>query len=209
MLQFPYSLLGILNVEAKHFKFQDFTVLPFTASPLDAILNEIDRLFGFGFYYSAMTLSLTLPDVCSSLEIPITDFHERSRKISKRYIAWCKLYVEPNFGLFTAEDCWALRSGIVHNSLSFGHPSSRYDRVIFQPPQGFIVHEILNEGNGGSSEKSLTLNLERFCHLMIAAVQVWYGAKGTDAIVQLNLPDLVRSRPEGIAPHIVGSLVIT
>lgn len=185
---------------------QQFKMLAFTASELDPILNDIDRLFGVGFYYAAIHIALSVPDICSSLELGPD---ERGRfRIEGRYVAWCQTYLQPKFGIFTSEDCWALRGGVVHNGMLFGHPKAQYDRVVFQPPGLGDAHEVISDNNGGSQQIVLLLNVHRFCHLMIAAAQEWHANKGSDPTVRDNMRGLVRTRPEGFPPHFSGFSII-
>jgi hypothetical protein len=188
-------------------KFQDFRILPFTDSPLDPILNEIDRLYGFGFFFAAISISLSLPDICSSLEISMDDTQGRF-KTERRYIPWCETYLQHRFSTFNAVDCWALRGGVLHNGKLHGHPKAKYTRVIFLPPQSSFGHEISMANNGGSDDSALILDTKAFCHAMTAAVQEWYSAKKGELVVQENLLGLVRTRQQGLAPHIVGLPVI-
>lgn len=175
-------------------------------SPLQTILNDVENAFNAKLVYVAIQLSLLLPDICSSLETK-SDSRERF-KIEERYIRWCKKYFEPKFKMFTANDCWALRGGVVHNGMLFGHPKSRYDRVLFGLPSRTLIHEGIFENNGGIQEKALMLDSKVFCEKMILAAHEWIAAEAENEIVLKNLPNLVRLRQEGLSPHVVGIAVI-
>src|SRR5918993_4353284 len=75
-------------------------------SPLNYIMAEIRAALDAGLYYAAVSMTLSVPDICSALETNAG--HSRFGKIEPRYKAWCKQYMEPRFGSFDADDCWAL-----------------------------------------------------------------------------------------------------
>jgi hypothetical protein len=185
---------------------QTFPVLSFTGSELDPILNDIDRLFGVGFYYASIALSLSIPDICSSLETRPDD--ELRRKVEKRYKAWCETYLQHRFSTFTAKDCWALRGGVLHNGKLHGHTQLGYERVLFMPPHAGVCHEMVAKNNRAGPEHTLTLDLGRFLHHMVEAAKDWHAAKGNDPIVQENIGGLVRTRPEGYPGSVAGLPVI-
>lgn len=108
-------------------------------------------------------------------------------------------------------DVWALRGGVIHNGTLSKHPSMQYDRIYFSLPdeRGVTVNEYLSVNNGGIIESALQLDLVLFCDRMVMATREWFAAHRTDAIVSANLPDLVRFRPDGIFPHVVGLPVIS
>ncbi|MBH9537915.1 hypothetical protein [Novosphingopyxis sp. YJ-S2-01] len=185
--------------------FQDFQVLKFTDSALDPIINEIDRLFGFKFYYAALALSLSLPDICSSLELSAA---KKNSPIGPRYKRWCEIYLQPKFSTFDPVDCWALRGSVLHNGKLHGNREAKYDRIIFTLPSPALIHELVCQGNGGSDETALQLDIKTFLHQMVAAVQEWFSKKKNSAEVSVNLKGLVRYRTDGLAPHCVGIPVI-
>ena len=63
-------------------------------------------------------------------------------------------------------------------------------------------------GNMQITGSLLFVHVDRFCHNIIAAAREWYAGKISDANVQANVPNIVRQRPEGFAPLIVGVPVI-
>jgi hypothetical protein len=185
-------------------------------TPLETILAEIRAVFFVGkLYYVALHLALSVPDICSSLEVDPDGDQWAKFKANERYVAWCKAYLEPKFKKFTAEDCWAMRGGVVHNRMLFGHPKNRFTRVLFSTPlQGYSSHEntigpMLDRPTGAPDDsRVLELSLEIFCTMMERAALEWYEAKKDDPIVQKNMDGLVRFRPEGLKPWVVGTPVI-
>lgn len=172
--------------------------------PLEIILNDVEHALQAKLYYLALHLALAVPDICSALE---TKPEDRERwKPNERYVAWCKTYFEPQFSQFTAEDCWALRGGVIHNGMLFGHPKLRFSLVVFSLPRGGSVNENISESADGS--KVLQMDVGIFCHRMRKAAMQWYNERKNEPIVAANLPNLVRLRPDGFSNDFVGTPVI-
>jgi hypothetical protein len=171
-------------------------------SPLEMIFREIETAVSSGFYYLAIAVCLSVPDICAALlcdpkAIWVTE---------KKYTAWCKANLEPRFEHFTAEDCYRLRCGVLHQG-NFGHPRARYDRILFNIAGGITVHDArIKDGKGG--EVVLTLDCATFCRTMISAAREWLLSMASNTNVQSNLPNIVRLRPAGIPPFAFGLPVI-
>lgn len=79
-------------------------------TPLERIFQDIERALSYDLYYLALSVSLTIPDVCAALECDPDNIWVTGEK----YIAWCEKHLEPNYAWFTGEDCYRLRCGILH-----------------------------------------------------------------------------------------------
>ena len=174
--------------------------------PLDIILADIKRALEAGLFYLAINVSLSLPDICSALECDLIANPQCKFKADRRYIPWCKKWLEPMFANFTAEDCWALRGSIIHQGQTFGHPKARYDRVLFTLPNGPWAgsHDNVADHIGGSTKAVLQLDAAHFCRSMAQATVNWYEASKHDPNVIANMPNLVQFRPYGYPPYFFG-----
>lgn len=85
-------------------------------------INEIRRALDLELYNCALSLALTLPDICGKVESP-------TESSNKRYKLWFDKYAKHLFTspttklpenvtidyiIFTAEECWALRCALLH-----------------------------------------------------------------------------------------------
>lgn len=173
------------------------------------VLNDIAKALDAGLHYLALSVALSLPDICSSAEEDRKPGDKIWKGTQARYVEWCEQYLIPQFSVFTAVDCWALRGGVIHNGKLHGHPKEQYDRVVFMLPDARVyMHECISRNNGGVTESALQLDLKTFCNHMVSAVGRWLDAKQGEPVVRDNLSNLVRLRPGGIAPHFVGMAVI-
>jgi hypothetical protein len=160
---------------------------------MDSILAEIERSLGAGLFYSAILLSLTLPDICAALESP------DGKSDGDRYMRWYDAHLARTYPQLTSIDCWSLRCGVAHQG-RFGPATKQYSRVIFGLPnnQGITIHRT-------TVHDALYLDAVHFCRDFLAAVRTWLAnAKVPDA----NMERLVRWRPTGLAPYSFGIPVI-
>lgn len=168
---------------------------------LELILREIEDAYGAGRWYVALATTLSLPDICASLE----DDPKSVWANQKKYTAWFDANAQSRFKWLTGEDCYRLRGGVLHNG-KLGHPKSAYDRLVFTLPEGgFSVGESLMEIN---SEKVLAMSLRDFCSSMADAVRTWAAQNSENPNVNENYETLVSLRPDGLAPFFVGFPVI-
>ncbi|HBI17990.1 MAG TPA: hypothetical protein DDY79_01425 [Brevundimonas sp.] len=174
------------------------------STPMEFPLREIQGAYAAGLFWSAISLSLTLPDICSAAETAGDE--AKFWKTQKRYVAWCEKWVGDAFGDLTSEDLWALRGGVIHRGQTFGHPNARYSRIIFALPGPAIFggFEVRREG----VLPTRTISVQIFCQTMIDAVERWIAATQADAAIAEALDGLVRFRPEGFGIDIVGVPVI-
>jgi len=159
---------------------------------MEMVLQEIERALNCGLYYLALVMTLTLPDLCAALESP------NGASSGVRYRAWYDANLAARYTTLTADDCYNLRCGVVHQG-RLGHPHLQYGRVLFTVPnaQRNVFHNnIMND--------ALNLDTILFCGDVIDSVRRWFAtAQGTHN-VQTNLPHLVQYRATGLAPYMVG-----
>lgn len=145
-------------------------------------------------WYAALTLALTLPDVCAKLE-------DRIRPVGDRYKDWCRRYLEPVFTLsigaarephvfLPAADAYGLRNAVLHEGrddrdLRDGRILERYDFI--EPHPGILRH--LN-----AVGTRLELQVDLFCEEICVAVDQWLrDVQGDDAIHQ-RMTEMMRMR---------------
>jgi hypothetical protein len=96
-------------------------------SRVEPVLLEIERTMAAGLWYAAVALSLTLPDICASLEARP---NARSDGQKARYKSWFNKNLAGKIGL-SADECWGLRSGVVHQGRYSNKDIRVYQRVAF------------------------------------------------------------------------------
>ena len=179
---------------------------------LTAILHEIEKALDAKLYYLAIAVALSVPDICACLECE----PDKIWTTRETYVAWCDRNLASRFTNLSGIDFYRLRCGVLHQG-NFGHPKSKFDRVMFIGPESQIkAHDVVitvapGVKIGGIDVKELRLegqllqlDVALFCKSIIDAAREWSIAKIDDANVQANLASLVRYRPNGLPPFSVG-----
>jgi hypothetical protein len=165
---------------------------------METILKEIEGALQANLYYLAIVMALTLPDICAALEA------QDGRTSQNKYKAWYNANLAAKLSFLSADDCYSLRCGVVHQG-KFGDRLTQYDRPLFVLPSNAVFMNCKVARPDG--EFYLTSAAE-FCLVMIAAVRQWFAAKGQDGVVKANLPNLMQYHPTGYGP-VQGAGVIT
>jgi hypothetical protein len=182
-----------IDWSASRHSFWGWKIMP-PDSPLEPMLKEIEHALEAKLYYLAIMTSLAVPDVCAALE------HESGRTKASRYMRWYKDNLGQQYPFITPQDIYSLRCGILHQGRAGSH--GQYDRILFTLPGDVRFHNnILN--------RALNLDAELFCRDVIQAARQWLERTTNDRHVRANLTHLVRLRPNGLAPYMIGAPVIT
>ena len=174
------------------------------SSPLGAIYAEIEKAIEAQLWYAAITIAVALPDICSTLE-------GAGRTNWQTYKDWFDRNAATRFRNFGKHECYELRCGVMHNGVFQGgvDKHSEFEGVYFLPPGSrIILNDTIMENIGGRKGPFLIMSVVPFCEAMIAIVKEWEVAHQDDEIVATNMEKLVRVRPEGLSPLIVGLPVI-
>ncbi len=171
-------------------------LLPRRPTPLDTILADIQNGLRGGMYYAALVVALTVPEFCAALQC------EGGGGGADKYMEWFTANLGHRYPNLTPDDCYSLRCSVLHQG-RMGRPGMQYSRVLFTVPnaQNNVFHNnIIND--------ALNLDVIQFCEDFIRAALLWYDATRNDEHVVANISNLVRFRPEGLAPYMVGMPLI-
>jgi hypothetical protein len=150
-------------------------------------------------WYAAITMALTLPDICGWLETP-------SKTSQKRYEAWFNKYLlqyyensfhGPSFTFLSGGDCYALRCAFLHEGM---------DEVLRQRARNALTR--FKFSTTGSHrilvDTVLLLNVTEFCSEVCAGVRQWSIDLHSNQDVQERMKELLFVETEGfsIAPGI-------
>lgn len=158
--------------------------------------------------YSALSLALTLPDICASLEDP------GPGKSRGRYIRWAKQWVEPKFTgpvgvnleptvFLSAGDLYQLRCSLVHSGSAELDPNkdSVLNRfVFFDDSTGSHLNRFASVSiNGEAPETFLQLKARDFSLTLFDAADEWDHALIQDENVQKEKAKLLVIRSSGFS----------
>lgn len=169
-----------------------------SAGPLEIILGDVEKALHAGLWYAALAVTLSLPDICSLLELPPEEGWSKRHKFAGWYNRNVARYT-PNF---TGDDCYRLRGGVLHHG-KFGHGDQRYDHIVFTTPASMMrMHCFVAANNSGVEESVLSMDVEYFCRDVARAVRGWFAANETNLNVIANLPRVVAIRSGAVGSQI-------
>jgi hypothetical protein len=163
----------------------------FTTSVLSAIQQKN--------WYSALTLSLTLPDICGKLESPTS-------KSGERYIAWWNKYLLEKYTIFlSGSDAYALRCAYLHeggDDVSEQKAQDALTRFIFREPPGNnnIVHCNLHVITHPVITSALQLQVDIFCADICEGVNKWSVDTKDNKDIQKRTEKLLNIAKPAIRP---------
>ena len=165
---------------------------------IDDIRSSIDNRN----WYSAMFVSLCMPDVCGKLENP-------TLRSKQRYIEWFTKYMSTRysgvrpFDFLIPENCYALRCAVLHqgegglpqpirqvlDEVCFIAPGSSGIGGFFRP--GHCSRLMNTEVDGREFSDALCLHVDVFCEDVCRAVEAWLADMAQRPDVQGRMGDLL------------------
>lgn len=153
---------------------------------LEGRLDDIERAFDADAYLSAISLALTIPDICGDRLYP-----ECKKATRRRYVDWFNQYVAPNYPeeptgedegtarkyYFDGDDCYQLRCVYLHQGINATDPINRktvYSMIqfrIFKAGPG-CDHIGLNiDETTGKTIRQVDLDLRKFIRCLKAGAE--------------------------------------
>jgi hypothetical protein len=177
------------------------------------ILEQIRATFDCGIWYPVVSSLLMLPDACGAIEYWGS---EEIKKPSDRYTKWYDKWVHPHYhtddALFDGSLVYIVRNAMMHESTAFIRSKHGFDRILFTAPNksSFDCDFLLSKDNGGIEETALLVKIEGFLNAMERGVRNWLEEVAGDADDRrrLALGQLIKYRPEGVFPHVLGVPVV-
>lgn len=162
------------------------------------ILDSISKSLENKNWYSALVLSLIVPDICGQIE----NSKESSRK---RYSKWFNKYLGKQYDTFlSGDDCYALRCSFLHEgsgNIEEQKAQDVLDRFVFIS-KGAHCNRVSNCDFGGSrydGKDFLQLSTFHFCQDIINATNEWLSDVKNDEAIQKNVVELLKIHEGGFS----------
>jgi hypothetical protein len=169
------------------------------------LLKSIRKSLDNKNYYSALVLSLIIPDICGKLE-------HNNKNSSKRYPEWFDKYLGEQYkNYFSGEDCYALRCSFLHEgsgSTENQKVKDVLDRFVFIS-DGAHCNRFDNCLFGDSKydgKNFLQLSTKIFCQDIIDATNKWLNDVKDNSSIQTNMAEMLDIHEGGFS--IGGAILI-
>ena len=153
---------------------------------MERFLASIERSIATENWYAAISLALTLPDICGWLEDP-------SKGSKQRYTEWFDKYLlqkykgnffGPDFAFLTSGDCYAIRCSFLHegaDDISRQRAREVLNQITFSTTGSYLIR----------INNVLLLNVSAFCSEVSEAVRAWLSCEGARPEIQDRLKELI------------------
>ncbi len=173
-------------------------------------IDQINGALSCKLYYSALFMTIAIPDICSALQ------SENNNSDSEKYKNWINKYISdlaPNKygqkGQLTAEHLWSIRCSLFHQGITTDKKD--FNRLLFLEPgtEGYKSLQSIHCCIVGSdtNDKSLLIDIARLCDDMIKGFELWEKDQQSNKFYVKNCKKIIKRYPNGISP-IFGTPVI-
>ncbi|MBJ6351117.1 MULTISPECIES: hypothetical protein [unclassified Acinetobacter] len=134
-------------------------------------------------YFGAIALSLTLPDICASIE---SDNNETNRD---KYCAWFEKYLAGSFPrpgnkvLLSAQECYAARCSFLHQGTNITQHQKILKGIDKAAPSVSFMTNTMISGIMRHDQKVI-IDINFFCLSMIVGVENWVKDHNQNEIVK-------------------------
>jgi hypothetical protein len=164
-------------------------------SPLHRYLADIHYALKASAFYSALALSVAIPDMCGGIEYP------GEKSVSKRYRDWFDQWCAMLQSYLDAADCYAIRCSYLHEGIDeFGGPSAiaaRLARIEFTVgmTDGGWSLSYATSAHGSEAKGAVRIPVEDFCRDMTTSADAWCRSRADNPHVIAALSRLIEFRP--------------
>jgi hypothetical protein len=164
--------------------------------PLRTMQDEILKAVSSGVYSVPIFMSAAIPDICAALE------SDDGRTSATRYQAWFDKWAASRMSLMTAEDCYSLRCGLIHQG-KLGGLKGGISQVVFPLPNpAFSTLANCRFGD------VYMYDISSFCSDMISSSDDWWQASKDNSTVLENAKHVLKVHPTGWGNAISGIPVL-
>ncbi len=157
---------------------------------MKSIINEIGNSLQSKNWYSALILSLIVPDICPKL-------NGSTEGSTKRYPKWFNKYLGKKYQNFlSGDDCYSLRCAYLHegsSDIELQRARDILDRFVFIS-EGPHCNKFNNCYFGDpryDGKNFLQLSTHQFCQDMIEATKQWLKDVEDNKLVQENMAKML------------------
>lgn len=156
-----------------------------TNNTIEDLILSVKQSLAFKNYYGALSVSLTLPDICSNLEFT------EIKKVGVRYEKWCEKYLNSNF--LNSNDYYKIRCSFLHSANENMRDKvttdnfNKYKFVSFNVDNISFKNNIINEKK---MDNLIVLNINNFCLEICNGTELWlaqnYDIHGINSLINIE-----------------------
>ena len=158
---------------------------------IEHLIKEIDNALSHDLYFAALSLALTLPDICGRAEYPTAN-------VTTRYISWYNEYIgqyeqchcdackEAQMPYLSGEVIYNLRNSFLHqgtpniDSSKIKDSANKLDEftLVLEKKNEFDIYtdasSIVSSNDGTVPRRSYRVNVRRLCQIITLSAKGYY-----------------------------------
>lgn len=150
-------------------------------------------------WYSALILSLIIPDICGKLE-------DNNKRSNKRYPDWFNKYLGRKYSKFlSGKECYALRCSLLHEgsgNIEKQHAKDILDHIYFIANGGGHCTKLSKCEIGDpryDGKDILVLSTFHFCHDLIKGGEQWLEDVKNNSSIVKNISEIFIIHEHGLS----------
>ncbi len=148
---------------------------------IEKIVDDINIALKNGAYLSALSLALTLPDVCGKAEYPDDSVGDRYKKWYQEYVGQYETDGEGDCPYLSDEVVYSLRNSFLHqttpniNKAKIHDSQNQIDRfiLVIEPKNELDIYADLSI-SGGYRGKEYHVSVQRLCFILTRTALGYY-----------------------------------
>lgn len=158
---------------------------------MENLIVAVEKAIAEKNWYAALSLALTIPDICAKMVAP-------SEGSAKRYSKWVNTYFTPKYTrrvggdqehiFLSGNDLYALRCAVLHegsDDIILQRARESLERfIVIAPPPGFVIH--LNQ-----IDQVLQLQVDILCKDICESARQWLVEVRGNTSIQDRLAGLM------------------
>ena|GEM_PF-2515864 len=169
---------------------------------LTPLFDEIENALNANLYLSALFMTLTIPDICSSLEVNNPD-----QNVGARYKQWCHDNLDlSKFSLISIDDIYYMRCKALHNGQAQDIQKSSISQYVLVCENNCIT--MVNCSIKLNNHSVYVYSAKEFCLEIIKSGRKWSEKNRNDPVISVRMEKLLRYHMNGLSPLISGVPVI-
>ena len=162
---------------------------------MERFVESIEKSIETENWYGALTLAITLPDICGRLNNPKWGSQKRFEKWFNKYMHhhYKSSFHSEDFTFLSGSDCYALRCAFLHEGT---------DDVTRQRAREVVTKfTFFTTGSHRCMvDDVLVLNLQAFCSEICEGVRSWQKEYENDSDIVSGLAELLKVQTKGFSP---------
>jgi len=141
------------------------------------LIDDINKALDNNCFFSALTLALTLPDICGKAEYPESKTSERYKKWYEEYIEKSEKYGVQALPYLSSNVVYSLRNYMLHQGTVYTDKINEFALIVEDKKEWNSLTEmggVITDSHGNTTTR-YSVNVRRLCFLLCTYAKTYYN----------------------------------